>query len=182
MNVTELASRYAKSVYEVALENKTQDKVLADLRALDHAFSKEQDAADFLASPLIHIEDRLRAVEVALKGIGVASEIHQLLLLLVRNGRIRIFRHIVEAFEATIDESNGVSRGAVRSAYVLGPVERQQIETIVEKVLKKKVILTYKVDATVIGGLVAQVGSYTFDDSLDSHLHRMNEELKRRAL
>ncbi len=182
MNVTQLASRYAKSVYEIAVENKSQDKVLADLRAMDIAFPKDPEAADFLASPLIHVEDRTRAVDLAVKGNGVAPEVHQLLLLLVRNGRIRIFKYIVEAFEAAIDEANGVSRGTVRSAYVLGPADRQQIETIVEKVLKKKVILTYKVDPTVIGGLVAQVGSYTFDDSLDSHLHRMNEELKRRAL
>ena len=60
--------------------------------------------------------------------------------------------------------------------------QRQQIEATVEKVLKKKVIMTYKVDPSVIGGLVAQAGSYTFDDSLNSHLQRLNDELKRRAL
>ena len=73
---------------------------------------------------------------------------------------------------------------AVRSARQpsLAPEERQRLEKTIEGVLNKKVILTYKVDPSVIGGLIASVRSFTFDDSIDSHLKRMNEELKRRTV
>jgi F-type H+-transporting ATPase subunit delta len=47
--------------------------------------------------------------------------------------------------------------------------------------LNKKIILTYKEDPTLLGGVVAQVGGWTFDDSIETHLIKMNEELNRRA-
>lgn len=182
MKVSQLASRYAKSIFELARETKTEESVLSQLRALDQAFSKEPETLEFLSSPLINAEERERVLESALKGAGATEQVHQLLVLLVRKGRFGVFNQIVESFQNSLDAANGVVRGNVRSATALGPAERQQIEATVEKVLNKKVIMTYKVDPTVIGGLVAQVGSYTFDDSIDSHLQRLNDELKRRAL
>ena len=105
-----------------------------------------------------------------------------LVLLIADNGRFGVFQELVGAFQAEADAANNVCRGTVRSATVLGQGERQRVEETVEKVLKKKVIMTYKVDPSVIGGLVAQVGSYTCDDSISAHLQRMNEELKRRTV
>ena len=67
----------------------------------------------------------------------------------------------------------------MRSATVLAPEERKQIETLVSRATKKQVILSYKEDPSLVGGLVAEVGSFTFDDSLISHLKRINEQLTR---
>jgi F-type H+-transporting ATPase subunit delta len=182
MKATQLAFRYAKSIFEIARDAKNDEKVLDQLRALDTSLQKDPEVLEFLSSPLFKLEDRERALEQALKGANAINEVHQLLMLLVRNGRISIYSQVVEAFQTLIDNANGVVRGTVRSAATLSPAERQQIESTVEKVLNKKVIMTYKVDPTVIGGLVAQAGSYTFDDSIKSHLQRLNDELKRRAL
>lgn len=182
MKAMELASRYAKSVFELTPTGAEQEKTLEELRTLAHEFAANSDVTDFLSSPLIKPEDREKALEAAVKNANVRENVHHLLLLLARNNRFQVFGEIVEAFESLVDEANGVVRGTVRSAANLGPADRQEIETIVEKVLKKKVIMTYKTDPSVIGGLVAKVGSYTFDDSLNSHLTRLNEELKRKAL
>jgi F-type H+-transporting ATPase subunit delta len=67
----------------------------------------------------------------------------------------------------------------VRSATVLAPEERQRVEEFVGRATQKHVILTYKEDPTLLGGLVANVGSLTFDDSLSSHLKRINEQINR---
>ncbi|MES2855080.1 MAG: ATP synthase F1 subunit delta, partial [Bdellovibrionota bacterium] len=127
-------------------------------------------------------DQRIKVLEAAVANKNVNKEVYDLILLLAKKGRFSIFSEVVHAFQDEIDASNGVARGTVRSATALGQPERQRLEETVERVLKKKVILTYKVDPTVIGGLVAQVGSHTFDDSISSHLRRMNEELKRRTV
>src|SRR4029077_20300117 len=93
--------------------------------------------------------------------------------------RLGIFSEIVTAFEHITDEAHGVTRGTVRSATVLAPEERKRIETLVGRATKKQVILTYKEDPSLLGGLVAEVGSFTFDDSLHAHLKRINEQLNR---
>ena len=182
MKSSELAKRYAKALYELADENKSLDAVFSQLRTLSDTFAKDAAISEFLTSPLVKADERAAALTAAFNGKGLSTEVVDVLLLLAKNDRFALFGELVTAFEQQADAANNVCRGVVRSATVLGQAERQRVEDTVEDVLKKKVIMTYKVDPTVIGGLVAQVGSYTFDDSIDSHLKRMNEELKRRTV
>lgn len=182
MKVSEVASRYAKAVFELAVDNRTQEKVFSDLRELSRVFSEDKGVHEFLTSPLVTGEQRVALLTKALENKNVSKEVVDLVYLLARKDRLGVFAEIVQSFEAEADQANNVARGTVRSATVLGQDDRKRIEDQVERVLKKKVILSYKVDPTVIGGLVAQVGSYTFDDSIAAHLKRMNEELKRRMV
>ncbi len=180
MNSTKLAKRYAKAIFGLSVENGTQDRVLADLRALNTSFTADASIQDFFASPMFSVSQKSDALKKALAGKSVTPEVNQFLMLLADKGRLEIFGEAVDSFQDEIDAANNVCRGVVRSTTALGPAERTQIEKTVEGVLKKKVIMTYKVDPTVIGGLVARVGSHTFDDSLSTHLKRMSEELKRK--
>lgn len=182
MKSSELAKRYAKALYELSVENKSQDTVISHLRALNDLINKDAATHEFLVSPLVSANERETVLKAALADKGVTKEVVEAALLLARNDRFALFPELVTAFESEADAANNVCRGTVRSATVLGQAERQRVEETVERVLKKKVIMTYKTDPAVIGGLVAQVGSYTFDDSIDSHLKRMNEELKRRTV
>ncbi len=178
MRSPELAKRYAKALFQLAVDNRSQEKVFSDLRAINEIFGKEKETHEFLVSPMVTPSQKETVLKKVLANANVANEVVETILLLARNERLGIFADLVRSFEQEIDASNGVSRGTVRSASELGPDERKRIEATVEKYLNKKVIMTYKVDPSVIGGLVAQVGSHTFDDSIASHLTRMNEELK----
>jgi F-type H+-transporting ATPase subunit delta len=81
-----------------------------------------------------------------------------------------------------VDESRDVARGDVVSASTLFPDERQKLEATISRYTGKKAVLEYHEDKKLLGGLVARVGSYTFDDSLDTQLRMMNDALtKRRA-
>ena len=59
--------------------------------------------------------------------------------------------------------------------------DRKRIEETVSAVTKKKVILNFTVDPKLLGGMTAQVGGWTFDDSLETHLTRLSEDLNRRS-
>lgn len=182
MRSPEVAKRYSKALFELAVDNRSQEKVFADLRALEQIFSADEATMNFLTSPMITASQKEGVLKAALENKGLSKEVYELTLLLARNDRFGILPDLVSTFEKEIDASNNVTRGVVRSATVLDPASRERIEKTVEEFMKKKVIMTYKVDPSVIGGLVAQVGSYTFDDSIQSHLTRMNEELKRRMV
>lgn len=181
MKSSTLAKRYAKALFGLSTDGKTQDRVLSDLRALHASFGADGMVQTFFESPLVSGAQKEAAMKKALAGAGASSEVDQFLMLLAEKDRLGIFPDVVDAFQGEIDAANNVCRGVVRSTTTLGPSERTQIEKTVEGVLKKKVIMTYKVDPSVIGGLVAQVGSHTFDDSLSTHLKRMSEELKRKV-
>ena len=174
---SDLAKRYARAAYDFAAETKSEGQTIADLRALAESFAKDTAIEAFFASPVIKPEAKEAAIKAALSTSKTSEAGAQLLLTLAKKKRLPLFSQVVQAFENRIDDVNGVCRGLVRSATVLAPKERSELEAIIEKVLNKKVILTYTTDPSVIGGLVAQVGSFTFDDSIESHLKRMTHEL-----
>lgn len=178
--ISEVSKRYARAIFEAAKEISKTDIVFSELRAVASIISSDVEINKFINSPLNSSETKAQVLSKALSG-KVSDQTMGFLLLLTNKGRISLFGEIVSAFEAISDEAHGVSRGRVRSAAALGPDQRQKVEQIVNKVTKKKVILTFEEDSKILGGMVAQVGGWTFNDSIDSHLNRLNDELNRRS-
>lgn len=182
MRASEIGKRYAKALFALATENNTQEKVFSDLRSLEQIFAHDSEIFNYLSSATVRPEEKQKVVKKAVEKSGISPEVENMLDLIAKRNRFVAFSELTEAFQTQIDTANAVARGLVRSAYVLGPEERTRIESMVERVLKKKVIMVYKVDPNLIGGLVAQVGSFTFDDTLDAHLRTIHEDLKRRTV
>lgn len=181
MITSEVSNRYASALFQLAKDSGKQDQIFNELRALKEMFSKNNEARAILSLPTIKGTDKVKAFVEALKTAPVSEEVKAFCFLLAKKNRLPIFFEVVDAYQSQIDISNGVTRGVVRSTTVLSPEERQRIEKIVSQVTKKQVIMSYKQDTALIGGLIAEVGSYTFDDTLTTHLKRLKEELKRSA-
>lgn len=172
-----LATRYARALYGLAKEKNEQDLVFEQMRVVEQAFASDKEVQEFLQSPLYRPNDKVKAMEAVVAKISVLDTLKNFLLLLAKKNRLAIFSDVLIAYQTISDEAHGVTRGQVRSATALGPEDRKRIEELVSKATKKQVILTYKEDPSLLGGLVADVGSFTFDDSLISHLKRINEQL-----
>jgi len=181
MKNTNLAIRYAKALYNLARESKEQDMVFAQMRVLEQAIMGDRELSDYVHSPVIRPADKVKVMEKLVAAVPLASSLKNFLQLLARKSRLALFSEMVQAYQTIADEAHGVTRGTVRSAAVLGPEDRLRIEELVSRATKKQVILTYSEDSQLLGGLVAEVGSFTFDDSLLSHLRRINEQLTRSA-
>lgn len=177
----EVAIQYAKALYQVVHENGSDQKVLKDLRELGRALDSLGDGLKVFSSPLLSADEKSKIVLDAIEGKGFAEEITTLVKILLQKNRIEYLREVIAAYIEQSDSANGVLRGSVESPTELNPSERTNIEELISDVTKKKVILEYKTTPQLIGGLFAKVGSYTFDDSLDTQLHLISDHLKRRS-
>lgn len=181
MIVSEIANRYAKAIYELAKESGQKDQILGELRTIAKMFEADHALMQFFAQKSISNSTKLAAVQAAFQDAKMSDTVKSFLNVLAGKGRVDLFDQILFSFEEQSDADSGVVRGVVESAISLLPEQRTQLEEIVAKVTHKKAILNYKVKPEIIGGLVAKVGSYTFDDTIDTHLKKLNEDLKRRA-
>jgi F-type H+-transporting ATPase subunit delta len=86
---------------------------------------------------------------------------------------------IVSAYRDLLDEDLGQARAAVRTAVPLTDGERKALSDRIERTLGKRVLIEERVDPGLLGGFVAQVGSFILDGSLDGQLARMRERLAR---
>lgn len=181
MQAAELSSRYAKALFSVATEKNNRQKVFEDLKTLREVVNKQEDVREYLSSQLVSAEQKKTVLEKTFESAKVEDEVKNFMLVLADKGRLGILESIVEAYEKTSDEAHGVTRGTVKSAQPMSEDEQKAIEEKINQVTGKKVILSYECDPSVIGGLIAEVGGYVFDDTITTHLRRLKEEIKRRS-
>ena len=179
MRYSELAVRYSNSLFDISIEDVGPDRTFNEILSFQSFLDGEKDIKSFFESPLIQAQEKEGALREALTKADLSGSTQSFLLLLAKKDRISLLPEIVAAFQERTDADHGVTRGQVRSALVLGPQQRQELEKTLQGLTGKKVILTFKEDPELIGGVVAEVGSYTFDDSLKSHLNRLSEEINR---
>lgn len=173
-----VAERYARALYELAAEQKIEEKLLNELRETSKAFEAAKEDFDSLISPTVSTEDRRKVISAMFSEKSTSDLFRSFIQLLVSKDRLGLFQDITVAYQHQSDQQHGVTRGVVRSPAPLKPEERTRLEEIVSRVTNKKAILEYKQSPELIGGMLAQVGSYTFDDSLDTQLRLLYENLK----
>lgn len=177
--ISEVALRYAKALFEVieTSSQADQDRVLNEMRALSGGIGVKTEISQFFASPIVSSADKVKAF-AALKG-KLSAPVENLLSVMADKDRLEFIPDLAVALESLIDAKHGVTRGTVRSATALDAEQVKSLEATVRKVTGKQVILKFEVDPSLIGGLIAKVGGWTFDDSLTTHLTSMKEGLSR---
>jgi F-type H+-transporting ATPase subunit delta len=173
------ARRYAKALFQIARENASMPAVGDDLARFLERFDGDAHLHDVLTRPWIKGVDR-RAIAVAVAdGEGCGALVRDFVGLLAERGRMDHFTEIIAAYRHFVDEDLGQARATVRTAAPLTPAEKQELGRRLEGAVGKRILLEERVDPTLLGGFVAQVGSYIVDGSLDGQLARMRERLAR---
>lgn len=176
MSTNELSTRYAKALFAVSKESNSHKQTLESLTAIAVAASSPEAQA-FLRDPQMDNAKKTDAILKTMEKSGTTENVKNFVKLLMERKRAEILTGVVKAYEQLIDEDSGVTKGDVFSAKPLGADVVSSLEAKISAILKKKIVLKFKEDPTVIGGVVAKVGGWTFDDSLDLHLKKLKEEL-----
>ncbi len=176
-----IAIRYAKALLSLTKQKGIHAEALNQLKAVNQSLQSDRQLKEFFENPVIKPEQKAKILKVALNGQNFAEDVSSCLLLMADRGRLSMISEFVQAFQDGIDQEDGVTRGIVRAAQPLSKDAQSELEKKITQVLKKKIVLTFKEDPTLLGGVVAQVGGWTFDDSIETHLKRLNEELNRGA-
>lgn len=181
MKVNEVSKRYAKALLAVGKQKGAHTRVHLELVKIAEIFHADPSTLSYFENPMISSTQKVTAIKAALGDKGLSEEVMNTLLLMAEKHRIHLIEEVKIAYQGFMDIEEGITRGVVRSAQPLSAESQKDLEVKISKVLNKKIILTYQQDNKLLGGAVAHVGGWTFDDSIETHLKKMNEELNRRA-
>jgi len=181
MLISEIPQRYAKALLELTKARGYQQKTLEDLSALSSALELNPEIKLFIENPIISSKEKGIKIINSINSLNPNPELISLIELLSKKNRLSYLSQVAIAFQQAIDNEEGTTRGSVRSAQALSAATKKDLESKITKILNKKIVLTYIEDPSLLGGMVAQVGGWNFDDSIEKHLKRMSDELNRRA-
>ncbi len=130
-----------------------------------------------LLSPAVPAARKRAAIADLIAQAGMLSIVGRTLLLLAERDRLAILPDVAAIFRDRVLETRNVVRAEVTTAAALPPERLQDIQRSLAAATGRTVDLTSRVDPSIMGGMVARIGSTVFDASITNHLQRIRQRL-----
>ena len=168
------ALRFAEAAFAVARD---ADQLDAWLDALERAAAVYDDhaASLFLTSPVVPAERKRAALAELLPDIP--PEVGGFLGILARRDRLDLVPEIAQVFRRLLNEHRGIAVAQVTTAV---PIDERQQSVIASRLgqrIGKTVTVETRVDESILGGVIAQIGDNVIDGSVRGRLERLRRAL-----
>ena len=177
MSVRTSATRYARALLDVAIQESDPAVVEQELASVARAMAGSAELRRALTSPGIPQQIRVNVTNALAVTMGVQPPLAKLLKMLADRGRLDLVPTMSEVYNERLRAHRGIVGATVTSAAPLTAEKQQRLEASLSSMTGKKVQLKTAVDPSIIGGLVTRIGSTVYDGSIRTQLQKMKQEL-----
>jgi F-type H+-transporting ATPase subunit delta len=178
VTVSGVAQRYASALFELARDEKALDEVAGDLEAFSGLLAASEDLTRLVKSPIFSSEEQTRAIAAVLDKAGAGVLTANFIKVVASNRRLFAVPDMITSFRQMLAKERGEISATVTSAEPLSEAQVKALREALKDSMGKDVSLNQKVDASLIGGLVVQVGSRMVDTSLKTKLNALKFAMK----
>ncbi|WP_018335922.1 ATP synthase F1 subunit delta [Butyricimonas synergistica] len=172
-----IARRYAKAVLRYSRELGAADLVYEKMKLFEANYIAHPDLQKALLNPLLSPADKEMLLSTAI-GIEPGEAYIKGIRLVIRNHREMYVRQICLMFQKLYREVYGIIRVKITTAAELPKGTMERIEDFVRhRYASMKIEFAYKIDSTIIGGFVLQIGTKQLDASLMKELKEIGDGL-----
>lgn len=176
-----VASRYAKSLMELALETNQLDKVRQDMKTVEQICKDSREFSLFLESPIIKTDKKQSVLNEVFKN-KISDTTLAFLNLITKKHREAIISEIASAFDEQYKKHKNIFTAVVTSAKGLDQNTRQKMLEMVKQQLNGEVELIEKIDPATIGGFVLKIGDTQVNRTIAHQLSSMKKQLLNKGL
>jgi F-type H+-transporting ATPase subunit delta len=171
----EIATVYARSLFEVAKEHDKLDVVREQLGQFADALDGERELTTFFFSPYFSTPEKIDGLHKVITDADV-TVVNFLELLIEKHRMPAIFR-VRRAYDVMWEEEYKLLPVLITSAVELDPSLVERIGREVGEQTGRKVQLTATVDPDVLGGIVLRVGNSILDASIRTRLENLRKQV-----
>jgi F-type H+-transporting ATPase subunit delta len=167
----EIATVYARSLFEVASDQDKLDVVRDQLGAFTDALSETRELQVFFFSPYFSTKEKEDGLERVVTDADPV--ILNFLKLLIEKHRMPALFRIRANYEARWAEVNKLLPVQITSAVELDSDTVKQLVDRISEQTDRKVEVSADVDPDILGGIVVQVGNSVLDASVRNRLEQL---------
>jgi F-type H+-transporting ATPase subunit delta len=169
-------NRYAKALLDV-LYPSGAERGLEQLESFSALLSAETQVRQLLENPTIAADRRKGVFKEIADSLSYDTLVRNFLDLLIERNRLDLLGEIVNSYRKLLDEKLGLVRAHVTSATPLDAQQQHELAARLARVTGKQVRMDVAVDSSLIGGVIAQVGSTIYDGSIRQQLQTFKRRL-----
>lgn len=173
---TVLPSKYAQALYNAAVESNNVNAVTEELRSIKNIIDSTPEFRQVLFHPGIDKREKSELVTNVF-GEKVTKLSLRLMLLLIEKKRESIFDDICDIFFGKVEESSGLKRITIETAFPLEQQEKARLIAKLEKAMDKKLTVDTKVNPEILGGIIIRERVKQIDASVIQFLRSMKTSL-----
>jgi len=173
-----VAVRYARSLFELSVEQKKLEEVKIDMEMLYTLCIQNKAFRNFLKNPIIHSYKKLSILSKILEK-KVDDLTFKFVDIVTRKSREDIIPEISEQFLVQYRQFKRIEIVDVITPIKLDQTLKAEFEKLAKNYIQKDWIveINEKVDKELIGGYVVKIGDRQIDDSVSSKLREVRKQL-----
>ena len=172
----QLATKYARAIFELAQEENKLDAYSKDLTKINEDVFGLPEAVKFFQNPLVPHQAKKDLLSKAFKD-EISEESMNFLMLLVDKNRIGIFKEIYEIFTSLKNTAQGILVADVITAFPLTKTQETQLTKKLAAVTGKKIQIRKHEDKSILGGVIVTIGDKRIDGSAAGRLRSLKGTL-----
>lgn len=176
--VAGMAGRYATALFELARDNNQLDQVEKDLNGFEAMLNESADLSRLVDSPVFSAEMQEKAITTLSGKAEFGATTKNFLGVITRNRRLDAIRDITRDFKKLLANHRGEVTAVATSATSLTDEQQASLRAALKDIAGQDIELITKVDPSILGGLIVNIGSRQIDDSLRTKLNNMKTRMK----
>ena len=176
MNNKGMAKKYARALYNVAVQQENVKKVSNRINYIANVMKAVPEFSQLLQTHRVSTENKISILKNVLKDNISSLEI-ELISDILENNNILILSDIAKHFEYLVETDSNLVNMAITSATELSAEEVEHIQSNIEFQLNKKVGVHTSIDKSLIGGVRLRVGNIMIDNTISRRLDMLKNTL-----
>lgn len=177
-----VAKVYSDALFELAIEKQELNQVAEEIQVLKDTFAQNSSLLQFLNHPKVSNDEKIKTIEDIFKGRFSDTTVG-FLVIIITKGRYNEIDAITDYFLNEVREYRKIGKASVTSATELTSEQKQKIEAkLLDSTEYVEFIMDYKIDPTIIGGLIIRIGDRVVDSSIKSKIELMKKDLMKLQL
>lgn len=177
MRSTKAASRYAKALLELAIEQNKVDQVAGDMAYLLQVSKETKEFQLLLDSPIVKTDMK---IQIFGELFGQFEEVTTLFInLITRNHREYMLDEIATSFGEQVQLHKGIVPITIISAVALDNATKTSILDKVKRSVKGELEVKEIIDDSLIGGFIVRMGDTQIDASIARQFSNLKQRLTR---
>jgi F-type H+-transporting ATPase subunit delta len=175
-----VASRYAKSLIDLAVETKQLEEVRADMKLIKSVCETNREFVTLLESPVVKTDKKMVIFKEVFNG-KISNTTMTFLNMIATKRREGYIDNIAYAFDEQYKLFKNITTAEVITAAPLDAEGKKHVLDLVSKTAKGQVELIEKTDKSLIGGFVLTVNGQRVDTSVKRKLNDLRKNFSGNA-
>ena len=177
MKNNRVSERYAKSFFQLSIQDNLLNDVKSDIDYLKKLFSSSREISQLYINPIIPIYHKIEITNRIFKGKLNDLTLRMMLNVIYRK-RDNLIENILLKFNEIYNDYTNIVESEIITTSKLDDENLEYIKSFARKIIKKNIFLKEKIDNNIIGGFNLKVGDKMYDCTVSKKIKEIKKILK----